>query len=83
MDENGVTYLCDLVDSGENESVIDQTLPMYLIMVSGGIPGAMLRLSAGGYAAGTVGRQHLPVARDHHLAPSRIIRPSNPRGSSG
>lgn len=53
MDEKGATNLCDLLklaavgDSGESAP-----LPMYLIVLSGGIPGAMLRLSSGGTRLG-------------------------------
>ena len=54
MDEKGATNLCDLLklaaaaaDSGETSA-----LPMYLIVLSGGIPGAMLRLSSGGTRLG-------------------------------
>src|SRR5262245_61592666 len=76
MDENGATYLCDLVDSGEHEPLIDQSLPMYLIMVNGGIPGAMLRVSASGVRLGrsadntfqlreiTISRHHASLAFD-------------------
>jgi two-component system cell cycle response regulator len=76
MDENGATYLCDLVDPGDGEPAIDRTLPMYLIMVNGGIPGAMLRVSAGGVRLGrssdntfqlreiTISRQHASLAFD-------------------
>jgi diguanylate cyclase (GGDEF)-like protein len=75
MDDNRATY-CDLLVESPNESGLDLSLPMYLIMVSGGIPGAMLRLSAEGTRLGrgsdntyqfreiTVSRQHALIATD-------------------
>jgi diguanylate cyclase (GGDEF)-like protein len=78
MDDNRATYLCDLMVDGEHESGLDLSLPMYLIMVSGGIPGAMLRLTAAGTRLGrsaentfqfreiTVSRQHAVLAADAH-----------------
>ncbi|WP_435011287.1 diguanylate cyclase [Tundrisphaera lichenicola] len=55
MDDNGATHLCDLLagsgQAGSSSSSSSQH-PMYLIVLSGGIPGAMLRLSAGGSRLG-------------------------------
>jgi diguanylate cyclase (GGDEF)-like protein len=72
MDDNGVTYLCDLLARGESEPSNDATLPMYLIMVQGGIPGAMLRVEAGGTRMGrssdnTYQFREVTVSR-HHAA---------------
>jgi two-component system cell cycle response regulator len=47
MDDSGATYLCDLLERGESGPSSEASLPMYLIMVNGGIPGAMLRVAAG------------------------------------
>ena len=52
MDDNGTTYLCDLMERDESEPAIDTTLPMYLIVVNGGIPGAMLRVAPEGTRVG-------------------------------
>jgi diguanylate cyclase (GGDEF)-like protein len=52
MDDNRATYLCDLLERGDGERAVDTSLPMYLIMVNGGIPGAMLRLSPEGTRLG-------------------------------
>jgi two-component system, cell cycle response regulator len=54
MDDNGATDLCDLLSasgSGIAQASTSQ-YPTYLIVLSGGIPGAMLRLSAGGSRLG-------------------------------
>ncbi len=54
MDDNGATNLCDLLTpsgSGIAPASTSQ-YPTYLIVLSGGIPGAMLRLSAGGSRLG-------------------------------
>jgi diguanylate cyclase (GGDEF)-like protein len=76
MDENGATYLCDLSDEGEANPAIASSLPMYLIMVAGGIPGAMLRLPPEGTRLGrssentyqfreiTISRQHASLVAD-------------------
>ena len=53
---------------------------MYLIMVNGGIPGAMLRVSPGGDADGPRVRQHLPVPREHRLAAPRHCSTIDPTG---
>ncbi|HWE36019.1 MAG TPA: GGDEF domain-containing protein [Isosphaeraceae bacterium] len=50
MDDNGATYLCDLLQGrAQNPPDADppRGLPIYLIVLSGGIPGAMLRLGRG------------------------------------
>jgi len=56
MDDNGVTYLCDLIQPSSpavaSPSSSPSQNPMYLIVLGGGIPGAMLRLSAGGTRLG-------------------------------
>jgi diguanylate cyclase (GGDEF)-like protein len=82
MDDNGATYLCDLLVEEETDPGLKGSLPMYLIMVSGGIPGAMLRLSAEGTRLGrsaentfqfreiTVSRQHAELAVD----PQGVVR---------
>jgi two-component system, cell cycle response regulator len=82
MDENGATYLCDLVPQTEADPAIDSSLPMYLIVVGGGIPGAMLRLPAEGTRLGrssdntyqfreiTISRNHATLAVD----PQGLVR---------
>ena len=37
MDDNGITFLCDLLARGETDPSPGSSLPMYLIMVKGGI----------------------------------------------
>jgi diguanylate cyclase (GGDEF)-like protein len=78
MDDNRATNYCDLIVQGEAEPAHDMALPMYLIMVSGGIPGSMLRLEAEGTQLGrasentfqfreiTVSRHHAVLAIDPH-----------------
>jgi two-component system, cell cycle response regulator len=46
MDEKGATFVCDMLAAGA-EPAPSAASPSYLIVLSGGIPGAMLRLSAG------------------------------------
>ena len=72
MDEKGATFLCDLIGRKESESAIDSSLPLYLIMVSGGIPGAMIRLASEGTRLGrspenTYQLHEVSVSR-HHAA---------------
>lgn len=54
MDDNGATHLCDLVTpSGSSIAPASKSeYPTYLIVISGGIPGAMLRLAPGGNRLG-------------------------------
>ena len=53
MDENGVTNVFDRIDlSVVDDSRDSPALPIYLIVLDGGIPGAMLRLAAGGTRLG-------------------------------
>jgi two-component system cell cycle response regulator len=54
MDDNVATHLCDLLaPSGSSIGPAPRTdQPTYLILISGGIPGAMLRLSPGGNRLG-------------------------------
>ncbi len=54
MDESGATFLCDLVgpESQTPGSSSASDYPMYLVVIGGGIPGAMLRLSSGGTRLG-------------------------------
>jgi diguanylate cyclase (GGDEF)-like protein len=70
MDEKGSTVLCDLIARCQPEPVVSTTMPMYLIMVSGGIPGAMLRLAPGGTRLGraadsTFQLSEISVSRRH------------------
>jgi diguanylate cyclase (GGDEF)-like protein len=70
MDENGATYLCDLLHQDEPDPSTDTALPMYLIMVAGGIPGAMLRLPAEGTRLGrssdnTFQFREITISRHH------------------
>jgi diguanylate cyclase (GGDEF)-like protein len=80
MDEKGVTFLSDPVAGAEAEPGEAPAMPMYLIMVSGGIPGAMLRLAPQGTRVGrapdntyqlsdiSVSRYHATLAVDAHGA---------------
>jgi two-component system cell cycle response regulator len=54
MEENGATHVCDLLSASGQAAAPTLTAqhPMYLIVLSGGIPGAMLRLSPGGSRLG-------------------------------
>ena len=57
MDENVATHLSDLLTDSNlvPESSVPASIgsgPMYLVVVDGGIPGAMLRISAGGSRLG-------------------------------
>ena len=54
MDENGATHVCDLLTPSSSSIAPASTsqYPSYLILQSGGIPGAMIRLSTGGSRLG-------------------------------
>ncbi len=54
MDDNGATHLCDLLTASGQAAAPPSSSqhPMYLVVLSGGIPGAMLRLSTGGSRLG-------------------------------
>ena len=55
MDENGTTYLCDLVRPSTEmlaPASPPAQQPLYLVVIGGGIPGAMIRLSGGGTRLG-------------------------------
>ena len=55
MDDNGTTYLCDLVRPSTEILAPPNTpaqQPLYLVVIGGGIPGAMIRLSSGGTRLG-------------------------------
>lgn len=73
MDENGATFLSDLQPGTMEESSAPPTgLPMYFIVLSGGIPGAMLRIFPGGTRLGRASDNNvqLPdssVSRRHAL----------------
>ena len=73
MDENGATFLSDLQPMTLEESeAAPSGLPMYFIVLSGGIPGAMLRLFPGGTKLGRASDNNvqLPdssVSRRHAL----------------
>jgi diguanylate cyclase (GGDEF)-like protein len=78
MDDNGATYLSDLLAHGDNPPLAEPSsaLRMYLIQVNGGIPGAMLRVAPEGTRLGrasdntfqfreiTVSRQHAALGVD-------------------
>ncbi len=71
MDENGAT-LCDLPRQGDADPSSDSSQPMYLIMVAGGIPGAMLRLPVEGTRLGrssenTFQFREITISRQHAL----------------
>jgi diguanylate cyclase (GGDEF)-like protein len=82
MDEKGATLLSDLVELAADGSAASAPLPMYLIMVSGGIPGAMLRLSTEGTRLGrspdnTYQIPEVSVSRYHavlRVDPQGIVR---------
>ncbi len=55
MDDNGATYLCDLVRPSTQvppPATAPAQHPLYLVVIGGGIPGAMIRLSSGGTRLG-------------------------------
>lgn len=56
MDVNGATFLCDKLASSQSQATAPSSpvsqYPMYLVLLSGGIPGAMIRLSPGGNRLG-------------------------------
>ncbi len=55
MDDNGNTYLCDLVRPSTQALAPARAPaqhPLYLVVIGGGIPGAMIRLSSGGTRIG-------------------------------
>ncbi len=52
MEDNGATYLCDLIKTSGECAPAASRLPMYLVVLGGGIPGAMIRLSPGGTRLG-------------------------------
>ena len=78
MDEKGATIICGTVASRESSSVspCPKPRPMYLIVVSGGIPGAMIALSPGSTRIGrsrengvvlpdpSVSRRHATIVTD-------------------
>src|SRR3954470_20793761 len=92
MDEKGTTSLSDLAPPSDLESrCAGSALPMYLIVVSGAIPGAMLRLAPEGTRLGravdntyplsdpTVSRHHAFVAIDAQ----GVVRLSDLASSNG
>ncbi len=86
MEESGATYLCDLVkpaSPGGGCAPAASALPMYLVVISGGIPGAMIRLVARRDPAGPGGRQHGAIARRQHLPLPRLPRRPTRRAWSG
>lgn len=71
MDEKGATDLSDLARRHTTPTALPASpLPMYLIMVSGGIPGAMLRLVPEGTRLGRAVDNTFPLAEStvsrHH-----------------
>src|SRR5690349_18317279 len=83
MDEEGAPSVCDFVaPSASAASKPAAPLPMYLIMVSGGIPGAMLRLSAEGTRLGRAVDNTYPLSEGsvsrHHaqftVDPQGVVR---------
>jgi hypothetical protein len=85
MDENGATYLSELLaQQGEANPCADPDSPSlkYLIMVTGGIPGAMLPIAADGTRLGrgsdntfqfreiTISRHHAAISVD----PQGLVR---------
>ena len=55
MDDNGTTYLCDLVRPSTQALAPAREpaqYPLYLVVIGGGIPGAMIRLASGGTRLG-------------------------------
>src|SRR4051812_48997216 len=84
MDEEGASSVCDFLISSASETSkpASSSLPMFLIMVNGGIPGAMLRLSAEGTRLGRAVDNTYPLAEGsvsrHHaqftVDPQGVVR---------
>jgi two-component system, cell cycle response regulator len=52
IDQNVATHLSDLIPQAGDGPTSNPALPMYLIVLAGGIPGAMIRLQNGGTRLG-------------------------------
>jgi diguanylate cyclase (GGDEF)-like protein len=70
MDDKGTTHVCNSLRQLDFASQVDSALPMYLIVVNGGIPGAMYRVSGGGTQLGrgaenTYSLQESCISRNH------------------
>jgi diguanylate cyclase (GGDEF)-like protein len=72
MDEKSATHPCGLIAPSDLELPAVAERPMYLILVSGGIPGAMLRLAREGTRLGRAGdntiQWHDVSVSRHHAA---------------
>lgn len=75
MDENGATEVCSRLKQFDCGTQVASSLPMYLIVVNGAIPGAMLRLAPAGTQIGrgpdnTYQLQESCISRHHaHFRP--------------
>lgn len=72
MDENGATHICSRLNQFDCAPATGSTLPMYLIVVNGGIPGAMLRIAPEGTQLGrgvdnTYQLQEACISRNHAI----------------
>lgn len=72
MDENGATQVCSRLKQFDCGTQVASSLPMYLIVVNGAIPGAMLRLAPGGTQIGrgpdnTYQLQESCISRNHAI----------------
>ena len=79
LDEKGATQIFGAVAKSDSTLIptVSATRPMYLIVVSGGIPGEMIRLNPGGTRVGrssenswqlldpSVSRRHVSITADH------------------
>ena len=72
MDDDGATQVCSRLKQFDCGTPVGSSLPMYLIVVNGAIPGAMLRLATGGTQLGrgpdnTYQLQESCISRHHAI----------------
>jgi diguanylate cyclase (GGDEF)-like protein len=86
-----VTFFNDLIARGESAPSSDTSLPMYLILVNGGIPGSMLRVSTGGTRLGraadnTFQFREITISRNHAtltVDPQGVVRLTDMGSTNG
>ena len=63
MDDNGVTFLCDMMKAGPTESTTaNGPKPKYLVLLRGDVPGRMIGLSGGRQLIGRDGQATIQLA---------------------